>query len=240
MQHESGTRRLPWRDSENVRNDPSRSSGGDAVAEQLPYRKRDDFLSAAELAFFKVLKPAVESQFHVCSKVRISDLLYVSNRSKNMGHANRIDRKHVDFVLCDLSSMEAVLAIELDDSSHKRAKRKARDELVDSAFEAAGLPILHVLWQRSYSRDDLNNQIREKLQSGNGSVDRKVATDVPQASSPTTAIGGASETQSKTPPHCPKCQIEMVERRASRGKHKGKRFWACPSYPDCKKVIAID
>lgn len=199
----------------------------------LPYRRRDDFLSAAELKFFHFLRQVVGQHFHVCAKVRIGDLLYVVNRNKNMGHANRIERKHVDFVLCDPASMQPKLVIELDDSSHQRPDRQERDRLVDAAFSAASFPILHVRCRSQYSPDELSQQIREAL--------NPVA--VPnENSSPTATLAPPplAEPANTANPICPRCNILMVQRTASRGKHKGKRFWACPSYPDCKKIVAID
>ena len=193
----------------------------------LPFRQRDNFLPAAELSFFHVLKQVTGSHFHVCAKVRISDLLYVVQRRSNMGHANRIDRKHVDFVLCDPKTMQPALIIELDDSSHQRKDRQERDQLVDAAFAAAELTILHVPCQRNYAPEELKQQIRDALDSAQTSDE----------SPPPVAEVAESTSQV---PQCPKCNIAMVERTASRGSNKGKRFWACPSYPECRKIIAID
>ena len=201
--------------------------------EELPYRKRDNFLTPAELHFFKVLKPLTERHFHVCSKVRISNLLYVVNRYQNLGHANRIDRKHVDFVLCDPKSMQPVLVIELDDSSHRRADRQARDELVDSAFKAAEMPILHVICRRQYNPEELKQQIRAALKPKDDADEIVSATLVEAEGNDEASLRGG-------PPQCPKCRIAMVERTGTRGQYKGKRFWGCPCYPECKHIVAID
>ena len=204
----------------------SATQGTDA----LPYRQRDAFLSAAELDFFHVLKQVAGQHFHVCAKVRISDLLYVVNRNKNMGQANRINQKHVDFVLCDPGSMKPKLVVELDDSSHQRADRQKRDQLVDSAFAVAGLPILHVICRRQYQAEDLKEKIRAALNPGSALI----APPLPESQTSVIDVGVSST------PFCPKCNIPMVQRTAGRGKHQGKRFWACPSYPDCRKIVAID
>jgi hypothetical protein len=58
-------------------------------------------------------------------------------------------------VLCDRNAVRPLLAIELDDSSHNRADRKARDAFVDSALKAAGLPIIHVPASASYNAKKL-------------------------------------------------------------------------------------
>ncbi len=41
-------------------------------------------------------------------------------------------------------------AVELDDSSHQRAKVKERDGFVDGALEAAGVRVVRVKWGRGY------------------------------------------------------------------------------------------
>lgn len=198
------------------------ADGGDAV-EQLPYRLRDNFLSAAELSFFHVLRGVVGERFHITTKVRISDLLYVVQRRSNIGYANKIDRKHVDFVLCEPKTMQPTLVIELDDSSHARKDRSDRDDLVDAAFAAAGFPVLHVPARKAYSPDEITQQIGAALKES-----RAAPPPLP-----------TTNTESDTPA-CPKCQIPMVERKAGKGAHKGKRFWACPSYPECREIIPID
>lgn len=40
--------------------------------------------------------------------------------------------------------------MELDDSSHQRAKVKERDGFVDGALEAAGVRVVRVKWGRGY------------------------------------------------------------------------------------------
>jgi len=54
---------------------------------------------------------------------------------------NRIDRKHVDFLLCDPATMRPLLGVELDDASHQRRDREQRDRLMEQAFAAAELPL---------------------------------------------------------------------------------------------------
>ena len=236
----------------------SRISPSAPADEPLPYRQCDNFLSPAELAFFQVLYSAASSHFYVCTKVRISDLVYVVNRRKNIGHANRIDRKHVDFVLCDPTTMDPRLAVELDDSSHQRKDRRERDELVDSVFEAAGLPILHVPWSRNYDREQLKQSIRDSLGlPSKGSAGVVEARATPSDAEPTVDTNTTSahretdvaapppikaklKQQDTEPPLCPKCSAQMVMRKAKKGAHAGKRFWACSSYPKCRQIIAID
>jgi len=88
--------------------------------EHLPYRVRDDFLSKAEHSFFLVLRQMMGEYFTVPTKVNLSDLFYISKPNENRTARNKIDRKHVDFLICDPKTMKPRFAIELDDVSQLR------------------------------------------------------------------------------------------------------------------------
>jgi len=108
----------------------------------LPFRLRDDFLSGAEISFYHILLSAVGDTLTVCPKVNLGDLFFVSHPERNKAAWNRISRKHIDFLLCDNRSMRPRVGIELDDSSHAREERQARDAFVQRVFQASGLPLL--------------------------------------------------------------------------------------------------
>jgi very-short-patch-repair endonuclease len=133
-------------------------------AARSPYRLREQLLSAAERSFFGVLRQSVDGDQQVFAKVRLTDLLLVPQGVKNwQAHQNRIQSKHVDFVVCDNATTKPLLVIELDDSSHERARQKARDAFVDEAAGHAGLPILHVAVKRSYAAAELRQLISSVL-----------------------------------------------------------------------------
>lgn len=75
-------------------------------------------------------------------------------------YQNKIQSKHVDFLICDKENIKPVLAIELDDSSHLKIDRILRDTLVDKIFESAKLPILHIKTSANYDKEKLLSQIR--------------------------------------------------------------------------------
>jgi very-short-patch-repair endonuclease len=85
-----------------------------------------------------------------------------------MGHQNKINQKHVDFVLCDPNSFTPLLVIDLDDSSHMRKDRQGRDAFVDAALDAAGLPILHVSAQHAYAPAEVRALITDRLNGDPG------------------------------------------------------------------------
>lgn len=131
--------------------------------EVFPFFTRDDFLSIAEASFFHVLKNISGENVLICPKVSLADIFYVTRPDINMPYYNKINRKHVDFLLCDPKTVKPYLAIELDDSSHTKADRIERDEYVDKVFEAAGLPLAHIPCRAAYNTDDIRTALRNAL-----------------------------------------------------------------------------
>jgi hypothetical protein len=130
----------------------------------LPYCRKDFLLTEGERAFFGVLQTAVAERYLICLMVRMADLLFVQKGSQGWRHYfNKISAKHIDFVLCDRNTVRPLLAIELDDASHNRSNRRKRDNFVDSACEAAGLPILRVPARATYNAEDLARSINAAI-----------------------------------------------------------------------------
>jgi len=190
-----------------------------SVRIEYPYHLVDEFISPAEHNFFFNLKAVVGDSAHIFSKVKLSDLFYAraGDYGKNRSYTNRIDRKHVDFLLCDAKTLKPILGIELDDKSHKRSDRQERDDLVNHVFQAARLPLMHVSVQHGYSQSELRNNLAAYI-SG-----KQVKDDRP-----------AQIQESSL--RCPKCASEMVLRTAKRGDNQGGKFWGCSKYPECRGI----
>ena len=135
------------------------------AATALPYRKKDYLLTAAERSFYEVLCSVLDGQLLVFPKVRLADLVWMPKGTANrQTHFNRIQSKHVDFVLCTRDKISPVLVIELDDASHEEESRRHRDTFVDAALSAAGLPILHIPAKSAYVPAELAAAVQQKLQ----------------------------------------------------------------------------
>ena len=120
-----------------------------AATDPLPFQRRKYFFSAAERSFYEVMRRMIPT-YTVFAKVRLADVVYAQKSGREWrAHQNRIDRKHLDFVICD-PDLAPVVAVELDDSSHQRPDRIERDSAVDQILSAAGLPIVRVPAQRGY------------------------------------------------------------------------------------------
>jgi hypothetical protein len=189
---------------------------------EYPYLVRDDFLSPAELSFYLVLKSFVSEFALVCPKVSLGDLFYAksSDNSKHRIYTNKIDRKHVDFLLCDPKTVCPILGIELDDKSHQRPDRQERDAFVEKVFLAAKLPLLRVPVKHTYSVTELSLLLRPYLSK----------KEIP-ASSPMPIH------TTSTTPQCPKCESQMILRTAKSGANQGEKFWGCSNFPQCRGIL---
>jgi very-short-patch-repair endonuclease len=196
------------------------------TAIEFPYHLRDNFLSNAEISFYHVVRTVVGESAQVFSKVSLGDIFYVksSDASKYRVYTNKIDRKHVDFLLCNPKAVRPFLGIELDDKSHQRNDRQERDQFVDQVFAAAGIPLVRVPVKHTYSLQEVQALLQPYIQLD-------AAQPLPPDDKPQ---------QSWTTPRCTKCGAEMVMRSAKSGPNQGKRFWGCSNYPRCKNVVAVE
>ena len=208
----------------NERPSSNRRSTVSARQAELPYRARADFLSETEASFYRVLVSHIDGRLLVFAKVNVADLLHVRDGTfaQRRADRSRIDRKHVDFVLCDPDTLQPRAAIELDDASHQQAKRIERDVFLDRAFDAAELPLIRFKARRSYTTSEFD----EKLAILFG---LQASHSVPELKIDTTA--GA--------PRCPSCGLPMVLREAKRGPYVGGNFFGCPNYPRCKETVSL-
>jgi hypothetical protein len=204
------------------------------LVEKLPYLLRDDLLSPAEASFYRVLKTAVGDQFFIFPKVGLQELFFVPRQYEHdWTYRNKIDRKHVDFVLCDRTSLKPCVAIELDDASHKRVDRKQRDEFVAEVFATAGLPLVRTAVRVAYSTQQIKAMMQPFLPANEASKSTPMVAQEPTVTTDT-ANGAAAQT-----PVCPKCSIPLIIRTVRNGRHAGKQFYGCQNYPRCCEMATL-
>ena len=189
-----------------------------------PYHLRDDFLSPAELNFYHVLQTAVSDSAVLFVKVSLGDLFFAQTGdfAKNRAYRNKIDRKHVDFLLCDPQTIRPLLGIELDDKSHQTPKRQLRDRFVDKLFAAAQLPLIHIPVRHTYSVESLRQLLSQHVKGGQA---------------PSAKVAPSSKTSLNSA--CPKCGAAMRLRTAQNGRNKGKKFLGCSNFPQCRTIVHL-
>ena len=190
-------------------------------SECFPYHLRDDFLSAAEHSFYHVLRQAMPEEVTVCPKVSLGDLFFVASQdsAEYRAYMNKIDRKHVDFLLCDANTMRPAAGIELDDKSHTNGNRRARDEFVEEVFSTAGLPLIRIQARHTYVVSEVAALIQSHLNE-----------DLPDPFPPQ---------ESAHPNFCPRCGGRLILRTARKGSNAGKEFLGCENFPKCRFSKAV-
>lgn len=129
------------------------------------YAPRTFFFSVVERKFYEALRFAVGNDYVVMAKVRLFDLVDVTAGGRDGVTAkNQVAQKHVDFVLLSPGYYQPLAVVELDDASHEREQRAARDELVDAVLAQAGLPCLRcTVAGKRWDPPTLRSLIRTRL-----------------------------------------------------------------------------
>jgi very-short-patch-repair endonuclease len=99
-------------------------------------------------------------------KLRLADVIWCPPSQWKTAHGARVSQKHLDFVLYDRETTEVGLAIELDDRSHARRERRARDAFVDEVLDGCGVVLLRVRAAAAYDVAALQARIEALVQRG--------------------------------------------------------------------------
>lgn len=128
------------------------------------YRRKQFFMTRAEHQCYKALLEAVGQEYFVFAQVHLPTILDHTIRGQNWRAARAsIDRRSVDFVLCDKDYISPKLAIELDDKTHERPDRQKRDKFVEGILEYAGMPLLRLENHGRFEPEELKKHIQKFL-----------------------------------------------------------------------------
>lgn len=215
----------------------------------LSFDSLKTLFTPAERSFLGVLEQALNDSYRVFGKVRLGDLVKPAkglSNSKRVGALNKVNQKHVDFVVCTASDLAVVGVVELDDQSHGREDRKKNDVFVGRALSGAGIPIA-----RFSAKGYQIHEVRAKLVETFKLAVNVPAPTQPNAQEPPIPLQAVTEPEPEptpivaqpdatdTMPVCERCGAAMVKRQAKNGPHAGKFFWACSTFPKCRQVVAI-
>ena len=82
----------------------------------LAFQPREVLFTPAERSFLGVLEQALDSGYRVFGKVRLGDIVKPAkglSNSRRSTAQNKINQKHVDFVICKSSDLAVVMVVEL-------------------------------------------------------------------------------------------------------------------------------
>ena len=136
----------------------------DIHAGEVPqFGRKASLLSRNEGKLYHSLLLALRSDYQIMAKVRLWDILWLVNEPPDRKqHLSRLSCRHVDFLPCEPQTLRPLLAIELDDASHRNPYAQENDRYKNEVFAAAGLPLLR-LPHASFPPRQLRNRIESVL-----------------------------------------------------------------------------
>lgn len=159
-----------------------------------PYKlKNVSLCTVQEAQFMTLLNKAVGNDFRIFTKVRLSDIVAVKNNvsaSSRKEAQNKANQRILDYVLCDVETMEVKGVIELEPATGTVDQQK-RNLFLKNTFAASGLPFIRFKAKPGYRTTDMHDYIHAKIRQAEHlrAVSPKAQTEqaTQQTSSPVAA-----------------------------------------------------
>jgi hypothetical protein len=133
---------------------------------QYTYGRREAIMTEREAKFFHTLEAAVKEKYFVFPQVRLSSLVSSKASGKHYkAGINRLNKKSVDYVLCERVTLETAYVIELDDSSHDRPDRVKRDDMVEESLRSTGYKLVRFRNIKGITSDQIIEQLSRAHES---------------------------------------------------------------------------
>lgn len=131
-----------------------------------PYKLKDTSLcTAQEDQFLTLLEKSVGDDFRIFTKVRLSDIVSVRSGLSSAARKdaqNKASQRVLDYVLCDIHTMQIKAAIELEPGQSSLNQQK-RNLFLKNTLAAAGLPFLRFKAKPGYRIAELHDYIHGKI-----------------------------------------------------------------------------
>lgn len=132
----------------------------DIIKNKYTYTKKKYFMTKSEHEFFDILISSFGDKYYIFSQVHLATILNHKIKGQNYrGALAHIDRKSVDFVLCDKKYIEPILAIEVDDSTHRNPDRVQRDTIVENIFKEVKMPLIRFENHGHFNKEEIEKII---------------------------------------------------------------------------------
>ncbi|MGH7204805.1 MAG: DUF2726 domain-containing protein [Nitrospiraceae bacterium] len=110
-------------------------------------------MTKAKAALYNLMRLAVQEQFLVFAQVPVWCLVDVraQDHRARREFLNKISFNRVDFVLVHPGTLVVAKVVELDDQSQPSNQWQVRDRLIDAVFNEAGIALVRLKAQQSYT-----------------------------------------------------------------------------------------
>lgn len=118
-------------------------------------------LTEAEAAFYNLLRLSVQDRFFVFAHVPVWCLIDIrtQDRQARTAFLNQVAFKRVDFALVHPGSLAVAKVVELRSATPPSPQRQTRDRLLDAIFRRAGIELIRLDGQATYTVPALAAQL---------------------------------------------------------------------------------
>lgn len=132
----------------------------------FPFASKSQLFTAAERQFLQLIEHAVQDEFRVLCRVRLSELLSLKqNTDSKLAKSAflKANSKTIDFVLCNKDDLTPVMAIDLVYGTGVNGHNVQRDFFVNGALETVSIPHVRIKAKAGYKLSDIKECIEAKL-----------------------------------------------------------------------------
>jgi hypothetical protein len=124
-------------------------------------------MSEFERSFFWALTRAIGDRYYIFPQFPLRNLVAFGDEAR-FSHDLRgmYQNGQIDFLLADPSTLQAVLALEFDDPSHRQADAQARDRRKDEFLARARLAIARIKSNGQWNSEEIRWQIETTVVPG--------------------------------------------------------------------------
>lgn len=138
------------------------------------YARRTYMMTERERQFYRRLYHVFGKFYLIFPQVHLNDLLEYDQVHQNwQGALSTIQRKSVDYVLCT-TDFKIMLAIELDDTTHRQPLRRERDRMVNYIFKEARLPLLRLARPDTMTNAQIHHDVMAAMFESNVPSNQKI------------------------------------------------------------------
>ena len=163
------------------------------------FQARQEVLTPQEQAAYRALVDAGADSIVVFPKFHLVDFLSVRDGVEQISDAVRMDRKRVDFLLCDAKSMRPLAVVELFSNQRKGKRRPYQDPFIARALNLSGLSSFRIEARDSYPIDELRERLMDRLVQESEAHESAATAEASDeyASEPSVADGPAEKNENK-------------------------------------------
>ena len=139
-----------------TRSSGTASASGFSIPPRISLRSQP-LMTKAEAMFYNVLRLAVQDHYFVFPQIPlwcIVDVASVDGRARQ-AFLTQIALKRLDYVLVHPGTLTAAKVVELEEESPSWARRRARNRLVEDVVKTAGIELVRLPAQSSYTVSEI-------------------------------------------------------------------------------------